>query len=46
MLYAKSIYDTLHDLDKKNLDLILIEELPKGEEWLDVSDRLKKATTY
>jgi L-threonylcarbamoyladenylate synthase len=45
-LYAKSIYDTLHDLDKKNLDLILIEELPKEEEWTDVSDRLKKATTY
>lgn len=42
--FAKVLYKTLHDLDRKNLSAIWFEIPPQSEEWLDVNDRLQRAS--
>jgi L-threonylcarbamoyladenylate synthase len=42
--FAKVLYKTLHDLDRRNLSVIWCELPPQGEEWLDVNDRLQRAS--
>lgn len=41
--YARRLYATLRVLDSQNLDRLLAEEVPKGVEWLAISDRLQRA---
>jgi len=43
-LYAKSIYRSMHELDKIKPFKILIETPPKGEDWIHIHDKLSKAT--
>lgn len=42
--YGKLIYNALHELDKMNVDQILVEAPPNKEEWDDILDRLSKAS--
>ncbi|MGR9072740.1 MAG: L-threonylcarbamoyladenylate synthase [Gammaproteobacteria bacterium] len=42
--YARALYQSLRSLDRRGLDLILVESPPETEEWRAVNDRLKKAT--
>jgi len=42
--FAKILYKTLHDLDRKNLSAIWCELPPQTEEWMDVNDRLHRAS--
>lgn len=42
--FAKVLYKTLHDLDRRNLSAIWFEIPPQSEEWLDVNDRLQRAS--
>lgn len=42
--YARDLYHTMHELDGSNLDIILIQEPPSTADWLDVINRLEKAT--
>lgn len=41
---AHNLYEILHDLDQRKLDLIIVESPPPGEEWLAISDRLYRAS--
>lgn len=41
--FARVLYKTLHDLDKKTHKAIFFEIPPQTEEWLDVNDRLQRA---
>jgi L-threonylcarbamoyladenylate synthase len=41
--YAHALYSSLHLLDWKGADRILIEDVPEGDEWLAVRDRLRRA---
>jgi L-threonylcarbamoyladenylate synthase len=43
-LYARTLYDNLRYLDSLNPISILIEEVPDGEEWDAIRDRLQRAT--
>lgn len=43
--YAELMYTTLHELDMASVDNILVEHPPNTEEWLDVNDRLKRASS-
>lgn len=42
--FAKTLYRTLHELDNRSLAIIWFEKPPHTEEWLDVNDRLQKAS--
>lgn len=42
--YAHDLYRVLRDLDKKNLQQILVEEVPNNSEWAAIQDRLKRAS--
>jgi L-threonylcarbamoyladenylate synthase len=42
--YAHGLFSALHRLDCEGLDWILVEEVPRTEEWLGVRDRLVRAT--
>ncbi|MDD2758996.1 MAG: L-threonylcarbamoyladenylate synthase [Methylomonas sp.] len=42
--YEASLYLSLRELDKLQLDSILVEQPPASEEWLAINDRLGKAT--
>ncbi len=42
--YETALYSSLRELDKLNLDMILIEQPPDTETWAAVNDRLSKAT--
>jgi L-threonylcarbamoyladenylate synthase len=42
-LYAHDLYANLRTLDAANVDVILIETVPGGDEWLAVRDRLVRA---
>jgi len=44
MIYAQNLYAKLRELDALKLDLILVEQPPKGEAWQAINDRLGKAT--
>ena len=41
--YAARLYDTLHDLDRLGVSLILVQSLPEMDDWLAVRDRLARA---
>jgi L-threonylcarbamoyladenylate synthase len=42
--YAQSLYAALRELDRLNLDLILVEQPPVTMAWSAINDRLAKAT--
>jgi len=42
--FAKALYKTLHDLDECDYSVIWFEIPPQSEEWLDVNDRLRRAS--
>lgn len=42
--YAQSLYASLRQLDRLNLDLILVEQPPISDAWRAINDRLEKAT--
>lgn len=42
--YEAALYTALRELDKMQLDCILVERPPEQEEWMAVNDRLSKAT--
>ena len=42
--YAHDLYRTLRSLDNLHLKCIIIEDVPKGEEWDAIRDRLNKAS--
>ena len=41
--YARSLYATLHALDQRGLDRLIVDAVPPGPEWAAVRDRLKRA---
>lgn len=41
--FASRLYATLHALDQRQLDRIVVEEPPAGEDWRAVRDRLTRA---
>ncbi len=41
--YARALYATLRELDACGYDCILVEEVPEGDEWLAIRDRLRRA---
>ena len=43
--YAQNLYSSLRDLDRLNLDIILVEQPPQAEKWRAINDRLAKATS-
>jgi L-threonylcarbamoyladenylate synthase len=44
-LYARQLYANLRTLDKANAKILLVEEVPPGERWDAVRDRIKRAAT-
>ena len=42
--YAQALYAALRELDRLQLDLILVEQPPETEAWRAINDRLNKAT--
>lgn len=43
--FAKILYSTLHEIDKTGVNKILVETLPNNNQWVDVLDRLTKASS-
>lgn len=43
--YARQLYANLRTLDKAGAKILLVEEVPEGERWDAVRDRLKRAAT-
>ena len=43
--YAQRLYATLHTLDEAGCDVIFVERVPNGPEWLAAQDRLERAST-
>lgn len=43
--YARQLYANLRTLDKAAAKIILVEEVPEGERWDAVRDRLKRAAS-
>lgn len=43
--YARSLYATLHALDQRGLDRLVVDAVPADSEWAAVRDRLKRAAT-
>lgn len=41
--YAQRLYATLRQADDAQLDQLIVEQVPAGEEWCAVSDRLRRA---
>ena len=41
---ASKLYDSLHELDNKNLDLIIAERFPDKGLGKSINDRLQRAT--
>jgi L-threonylcarbamoyladenylate synthase len=44
VLYARRLYDTLHALDDAGAEAIVVQEVPGGEGWWAVADRLRRAS--
>ena len=44
-IYARSLYATLHALDQRELDRLIVDAVPSGPEWAAVRDRLNRAAT-
>jgi L-threonylcarbamoyladenylate synthase len=43
--FAARLYATLHALDQRQLDRIVVDEPPDTEAWRAVRDRLHRAAT-
>jgi len=43
--YSRQLYANLRTLDKAGAKIILVEEVPEGEKWDAVRDRLKRAAS-
>jgi len=41
--YAHGLYAAMRELDSRNADMLLIEQIPQSSEWLAVNDRLNRA---
>jgi L-threonylcarbamoyladenylate synthase len=41
--YARTLYANLRTLDTRGYDRILVEDVPEGDEWSAVRDRLRRA---
>jgi L-threonylcarbamoyladenylate synthase len=41
--YAADLYAALHRLDDANVETILVQEPPEGEEWRAIRDRISRA---
>jgi L-threonylcarbamoyladenylate synthase len=41
--YAASLYEKLHELDRRGLDWIAVEPPPDRPDWAGVLDRLRRA---
>jgi L-threonylcarbamoyladenylate synthase len=44
-IYGRNLYTNLRTLDKSGARMILVEEVPEGERWDAVRDRLKRAAS-
>ncbi|MFL6574979.1 MAG: L-threonylcarbamoyladenylate synthase, partial [Povalibacter sp.] len=44
-LYARNLYANLRTLDKSGAKIMLVEEVPEGERWDAIRDRLKRAAS-
>lgn len=44
-IYARQLYAHLRTLDKAGAKILLVEEVPEGEKWDAVRDRLRRAAT-
>jgi len=44
-IYARNLYTHLRTLDKMGAKVLLVEEVPAGEQWDAVRDRLKRAAS-
>lgn len=44
--YAKQLYYSIYKLDQPGIDEIWLEKPPEEEEWMDVNDRLRRATYH
>jgi len=42
---ARELYAVLHELDAMGLDLILVAEPPRSDDWSAIRDRLQRAAT-
>jgi L-threonylcarbamoyladenylate synthase len=42
--YASKLYGALHALDEAGCEVIVVERVPDGAEWLGVRDRLSRAS--
>jgi L-threonylcarbamoyladenylate synthase len=42
--YASKLYGVLHALDEAGCEVIVVERVPDGAEWLGVRDRLSRAS--
>jgi L-threonylcarbamoyladenylate synthase len=42
--FARAIYAELHECDRAGAELIVVEALPPGPEWLAIGDRLQRAS--
>ncbi len=42
-VYTQMLYATLREMDKGGYDCILVEDVPEGDAWLAVRDRLHRA---
>ncbi|MCP4786374.1 MAG: hypothetical protein GY878_22770 [Fuerstiella sp.] len=43
--YARSLYATLHALDQRRLDRLVVDVVPADSDWAAVRDRLERAAT-
>ena len=43
--YARSLYATLHALDQRGLDHLVVDTVPTDSDWAAVHDRLERAAT-
>ena len=41
--FAASLYATLHAVDRRSLDAIVVDAPPDDDAWLPVCDRLRRA---
>jgi L-threonylcarbamoyladenylate synthase len=44
-IYARNLYTHLRTLDKLSCKVLLVEEVPAGEQWDAIRDRLKRAAS-
>ena len=43
--YARSLYATLHALDQRGLDRLVVDAVPADDDWAAIHDRLERAAT-